>query len=168
MTNTMFGSADELLKHLITALPPSRAKADDLFRNFQQSGYVARQEAVGLTVMPKFLGANLYAVLGEGSTDSPGQTQVVMLSHPSFSDDEFDRWVEIVQAWSAGLDVRTRTAFSRMIRDKAKVEDGIPLNVLHREMPATLLLSYRRPRDFVIVIDPIPGKRKIYATRNIG
>ena len=167
MTNTMFASADELLRHLITALPPSRAKADELFRTFQQSGYVARQEPVGLTVMPKLLGANFYVVIAEGS-DAPGQTQVVMLSHPSFSDDEFDRWVEIVQSWSAGLDVRTKTAFSRMIREKPKVEDGIPLSVLHKDMPATLLLSYRRPRDFVIVIDPIPGKRKIYSTRNIG
>ena len=168
MTNTMFGSADELLRHLITALPPSRAKAEELFRNFQESGYIARQEAVGLTVMPKLLGANFYVVIAEGAADAPGQTQVVMLSHPSFSDDEFDRWVDVVQAWSASLDIRTRTAFSRMIRDKAKVEDGIPLNVLHKDMPATLLLSYRRPRDFVIVIDPIPGKRKIYSTRNIG
>jgi hypothetical protein len=168
MTDTMFATPDELMKHLITALPPSRAKADDLFRNFQQSGYIARQEPVGLTVMSKLLGANLYVVLGEGSNDAPGQTQVVMLSHPSFGDDEFDSSVEVVQTWSAGLDIRTRTAFSRKIRELARVEDGIPLNVLHREMPAKLLFSYRRPRDFVIVIDPLPGKRRIYATRNIG
>ena len=50
-----------------------------------------------------------------------------------------------------------------------KVEDGIPLSKLHKDMPASLLFSYRRPGDFVIVIDPpAAGKRKIYTTKGIG
>jgi hypothetical protein len=169
MANTMFGTSEELLRHLVTTLPPGRAKAAELYESFREFGYVARQEFIGITVMPKMLGANVWVTLGEGSADAPGHTQVVMLSSPAFTDDEYDSWVEIVQAWSAGLNVQTKAAFSRMIRDLKKVEDGIPLPKLHKEMPASLLFSYRRRGDFVIVIDPpAAGKRKIYTTKNIG
>ena len=169
MANTMFGSSEELLRHLVTALPPSRARSAQLFDSFKECGYVARQEFIGITVMPKMLGANVYVTLGEGSADAPGHTQVVMLSHPSFTDDEYDSWVEVVQAWVAGLDAQTKTAFSRMIRDLKRVEDGIPLTKLHKDMPDSLLFSYRRRGDFVIVIDPpAVGQRKIYTTKNIG
>ena len=164
----MFASPDELLKHLVTVLPPSRSKADELFRNFQEWGYVARQEFIGMTVMPKMMGANLYVVLGEGAADAPGQTQVVMLSSPFLNEDEFDSWVDVVRAWAVGLDVRTKTAFSRMIRELPKVEDGIPLHRLHKELPSTLLFSYARRSDYVIVIHSPGGKRKIFATKNIG
>ena len=169
MANTMFGSSDELLRHLVTALPPSRAKAAELFESFKEFAYVARQEFIGITVMPKMLSANLWVTLGKGSAEAPGHTQVVMLSNPSFTDDEYDSWVEIVQGWAAGLNAQTKAAFSRMIRDLKKVEDGIPPPKLHKEMPASLLFSYRRRGDFVIVIDPpVAGQRKIYSTRNIG
>ena len=92
MTNTVFASADELLGHLVTGSPPSRSKADALFRSFQEWGYVARQEFIGLTVMPKMMGANLYVVLGEGVPGGTGQTQVAMLSSRFLNDEEFHSW----------------------------------------------------------------------------
>ena len=99
MANTMFGSSEELLRHLVTALPPSRAKSAELFESFRESGYVARQENIGLTVTARLWGGNLYGVLAELSPDAPGRVQVVMVSHPSLSDDEFDTWVDVVRQW---------------------------------------------------------------------
>lgn len=169
MANTMFGSSEELLRHLVTALPPSRTKSAELFESFRESGYVARQENIGLTVTARLWGGNLYGVLAELSPGAPGRVQVVMVSHPSLSDDEFDTWVDVVRQWAAALSPQTSDAFSREIKVMRKVEDGIPLSKLHKDMPASLLFSYRRPGDFVIVIDPpAAGQRKIYTTKGIG
>ena len=169
MANTMFASPDELLRHLITALPPSRAKGEDLFRDFQQAGYVGRQENTGLTVSPRLWGGNVYGALTEVSADAPGRVQVVMISHPSISDDEFDNWVQVVQGWATGLTPRAISAWASEIKLMKRVEDGIPLSRLHKDMPLALLFSYRRKGDYVIVIDPpAPAIRKIYATRDIG
>jgi hypothetical protein len=169
MVNTMFGSPEELLRHLVTPLPPSRAKAAELYESFREFGYVARQENTGLTISPRLWGGNLYGALTEVSAEAPGRVPVVMISDASLSDDEFDNWVGIVQGWAAGLPPQTSRAYSSEIKLMQRVEDGIPLPKLHKEMPASLLFSYRRRGDFVIVIDPpTAGKRKIYTTKNIG
>jgi hypothetical protein len=149
-------------------LPLRKERGEELFQAFRQSGHVARQENVGMTVMPKLI-LSPYSVMAEGSPDAPGHTQVVMLSHPSMSEDEFDGWVEVVRTWSGAMSVTTRVAFSRMIRELKSVENGIPLTVLHKDMPPALLFSYRRSGDFVIVVDSWSGaKRKIYTSKNIG
>jgi hypothetical protein len=169
MANSMFATPEQFMNHVVTALPASKTRAAELFEGFQQYGYIARQEDVGISVVPKGLGINLYAVLAEGAKGVYGFVPVVMLSHPSMSDDEFDSWVDVVQAWSAGLPAATMTAYSREIKIQKKVEDGIPATYLNKSLPPSLLLSYRRPGDFVIVIDPAPGgRRSIFTTKNIG
>jgi hypothetical protein len=169
MVNTLFATREDFLRHVVTPLPLSRARSADLFQAFQESGHTARQENIGITIMPKLMGTNVYIALAEGAVDAYGQVQVVMLSHPSFSDDEYDSWVDVVREWSAAISLESRVAYSRKIRLLKKVEDGIPLNVLHRDMPASLLFTYRRPGDFVMVVDPpLKNKRKIYTTKNIG
>jgi len=169
MANSMFSTARELVSHLNTALPVSQARGEELFREFQTSGYIGRQENTGLTISPKLWGGNLAGVLSEVSADAPGRVKVVMISNPVFSDDEFDHWVGVVQTWSAGFSDQTRGAWAREIKLMKHVDDGIPLSALHKQMPVNLLFSYRRSGDFVIVIDPpVPGKRRIFATKNIG
>jgi hypothetical protein len=116
MANSMFANAREFVSHLNTALPISQARGDDLFREFQSSGYIARQENTGLTISPKLWGGNLAGALTEVSADAPGRIKVVMISNPSFSDDDFDHWVGVVQTWSAGLPDQTRGAFAREIK----------------------------------------------------
>jgi hypothetical protein len=169
MANTLFANQEELLSHLVSLLPVSQARGAGLFRDFQESGYLARQENTGITVVPKLWGGTVWATISEGATDAHGHVQVVMLSHPSLDDDEFDSWVGVVQGWAANLPPQAQGAISRKIRLLKHVEHGIPLTVLHDGMPAGLLLSYRRPADFVLVIDsPVEGRRRIYTTKGIG
>lgn len=169
MANTLFATADEFLDHVVLALPPSRARAESLFGAFRQNGYVARQDEVGITVIPRGLGVTWYAALAEGSRTASGFVPVVMLSNPSLSDEEYDSWVDVVRDWSAALPPAAMTAYSREIKIQKHVDDGIPLTFLNKSLPPSLLMSYRRPGDFVIVIDPGPnGKRSIFTTKNIG
>ena len=169
MTNTLFTDREHLLSHLITPLPLSRSKGEKLFADFQESGYVARQEDTGLSISPRLWGGNMAGAMTEMSEDAPGRVPVVMTSHPSFSDDEFDNWVEVVRGWVAALPSQTRAAYSREIKLMKEVDHGIPLNSLHKDMPAALLFSYRRPGGYVIIVEPpAPASRRIYTTRNIG
>jgi hypothetical protein len=169
VTRGIFADRDDFVDHLNTALFFSQARADEYFADFEDFGYIARQENTGLSVSPKLWGGNLAGALTEVSADAVGRVQVVMLSHPILTDDEYDHWVEVVQGWASGLPDQTRGAYAREIKLMKHVQDGIPLNVLHKEMPSNLLLSYRRPGDFVIVIDPpSPDKRKIFTAKNIG
>ena len=169
MANSVFADREQLLSHLITLLPLSRSQSEKLFADFQEAGYIARQEDTGLTISPRLWGGNMAGALTEISEDAPGRVPVVMISHPSLSDDEFDNWVEIVKSWAAALPSGTRAAFSREIKVMKKVDHGIPLTALHKDMPASLLFSYRRPGGYVIVVDPPDrASRKIYTTRNIG
>jgi hypothetical protein len=92
-----------------------------------------------------------------------------LLSHPTLSDDEFDSWVEVLSNWVASFDLDTRGAISRKIREQKAVDRGVPATVLHKDIPASLLLSFSRPSDFVVVFDtPADRKRRIYTTKGIG
>jgi hypothetical protein len=169
MTNSMFATPDALMQHIVTALPPTRARAEALFDAFQRNGYIARQEDVGIAIVPTGLGINLYAALAEGSNDAPGFVRVVMLSHPSLTDDEFDSWTETVQGWTASLPAATMTAYAREIKVQKRMDDGIPITFLNKSLPSSVLIAYRRRGDYVIVIDPGPdGRRSIFTTKNIG
>lgn len=172
MADTPFKTREEFFSHVVNPLPLTRAKGDELFHSFQESGYLARQEAIGMTVLPKFsVGsrAGVLRLMTEGEADALDGLHIVLLSHPSFSDDEFDSWVEIVQRWVVGLPGASRVAISRKIRQMKNVEDGVPLAMLSAGIPSELLITYRRGAEWVAVFD-LPGKRqrKIWATKNIG
>ncbi|CAD6003096.1 hypothetical protein [Agreia sp. COWG] len=169
MVNSLFATSDEFHAHVILPRPLVGEARDRLFEDFSRRGYLARQEATGVSVIAKFFTANFYAALTEGAADAPFHVGVVMLGHPTLSDEEFDSWVDIVQSWSAALPPRTAVAISRKIRQLRHVDRGVPLTILHKGMPEQILLSYRRPSDFVAVIEPEgTGLRSIYATKNIG
>jgi hypothetical protein len=169
MPNTMFASREEFLRHIVNPLPLSQGRGDELFRAFQDFGYLARQEEIGLSVLPVLAGGSLWGLPNEGIVDAPGQLKVVMLSHPSLTDDDYDSWVEIMRGWAAGLTHPVRVALSRKFRALNNVEHGVGAHVLHEGIPRGLLLSYQRPNDFVIVVDrPGKNKRRVYTTREIG
>lgn len=172
MANTLFASREEFLNHVLSPVPLSRARGEELFRSFAESGYLARQEDIGMTVLPKFaIGTMAGAMrqMTEGAADAINGLQVVLLSHPAFTEDEFDSWVAIVHGWAAELPIATKAAISRKIRLMKNVEDGVPLATLSAGLPPELLISFRRPVEWVMVFD-LPGKnrRKIWATKNIG
>ena len=172
MPNQIFSSVDHFLEHAISPLPLTRNRADELFRRFGVCGHMSRQEPIGLTVLPKFaLGTDtgLLRLMTEGAADAANGIQLVLLSHPSMTDDEFDSWVKIVRDWADALPIATRAAISRKIRDTKGMEGGVPLTILSAGMPPALLLSYRRVGEWVMVFDsPIENKRRIWATKNIG
>jgi hypothetical protein len=168
MASSLFADAADFVAHVNTALPISKPRGEQLFRDFQAWGHIARQEDTGLTVSPKLWGGNLAGALTEVSANAPGRVPVVMLSSPEFDDAEFDRWAQIVQTWAAGLPDQTRGAFAREIKVMKHVDDGIPLSVLHKDMPSSLLFTYRRAGDFVIVIEAPGSKRRILTTKGIG
>jgi len=171
MPNTMFASLDHFLEHVVSPLPLTRGRGEELYRWFGDSGHLSRQEEIGITVLPKFAltGFGALHLMTEGAADATNGVQLVLLSPPSMPDDEFDSWVEIVRGWAAALPNATRAAISRKIRQTTRVEDGVPLSILSAGMPETLLLSYRRNSEWVMVFDsPVKNERKIWATKNIG
>jgi len=172
MPNTMFSSLDHFLEHAVSPLPLTRRRADELFRWFGESGHLSRQEEIGITVLPKFAlgtGAGVLRLMTEGAADAINGIQLVLLSPPTMPDDEFDSWVEVVRGWAVALPVATRAAISRKIRETKGVEDGVPLSILSAGMPESLLLSYRRNAEWVMVFDsPVKNKRKIWVTKNVG
>ncbi|NEM92162.1 hypothetical protein [Galbitalea soli] len=166
MANTLFASRDQFFDHIVTPLPLSGGGKDALFTEFREHGYLARQEAVGLTVLPRGI---FYGVFAEGDPGLGGQVQVVLLSNPALTDDVFDGWVEVLQQWTASFDLDLRGAMSRKVRDLKAVDRGVPANLLHKDIPLSFLLSYSRRSDFVMVIDPpSDSQRRIYTTKGIG
>ncbi|NQX27761.1 hypothetical protein HQQ81_10455 [Microbacteriaceae bacterium VKM Ac-2854] len=142
-----------------------------LYEQFRASGYLARQETTGVTVLPKFgmLMGGVFSLMPEGQADAPGQLPVVLLSKPSTADDEFETLAETVRRWSAELAPATRRAISNKIRDLKGVDHGVPATELSAALPAELLVSYRRKGDYVVVIDSEKkGHRRILQTRGIG
>ena len=171
MVNTLFASRETFLQHANNPLPLSESRGEKWFQLFRESGYLARQETIGLTVIPKFaIGteAGLLRQMTEGAGDAINGMQVVVLSHPSIDDDEFDEWVGILRSWAENLPPHTRGAVSRKIRELKNVEAGRSLSELSSGMPEGLLFSYQRPTEWVMVFDPSEGKRTIWATKNIG
>jgi hypothetical protein len=172
MANTIFASVDQFLEHVVSPLPLTRSRSEELFRWFGDSGHLSRQEEIGITVLPKFaLGTDtgVLRLMTEGAADATNGIQLVLLSPPSMPEEEFDSWVEVVRGWALALPVATRAAISRKIRETKRVEDGVPLSILSAGMPESLLLSYRRNCEWVMVFDsPVKNKRKIWATKNIG
>ena len=171
MVNTLFATREDFLRHAVNPLPLSAASGEKWFRLFRDWGYLARQEAIGLTVIPQFAvatGAGLLRQMTEGAADAIDGIQVVVLSHPSIDDDEFDEWVGVLRDWTDGLAPTTRGAMSRKIRGSRNVETGRPLTELSSAMPGGLLFSYQRPSEWAMVFDPWGGKRTIWSTKNIG
>lgn len=172
MANSIFGSREHFLEHAVSPLPMTQARSEELFQWFRESGHLSRQENIGLTVIPKFAigtGAGVLRLMTEGADDAVNGIQVVLLSHPAMTDEEFDSWADIVRGWAAALPVATKAAISRKIRETKRVEDGVPLALLSAGLPDELLLSYRRNTEWVMVFDsPIKNQRKIWATKNIG
>jgi hypothetical protein len=169
MANTLFANRDLFMGHVISPLPLTDSGKEKLFQEFQEHGYVARQEYIGITVMSSLAGGNVWGLFNEGNPDQPNQVKVVLLSHPSLTDEEYDSWVEVLSNWAAAFDLDTRGAISRKIRNLKAVDRGVSATELHKSIPASLLISFARTSDFVMVIDPKSDrKRRIYATRNIG
>ena len=171
MVNTLFATREDFLRHAVNPLPLSAATGEKWFRLFREWGYLARQETIGLTVIPKFAigtGAGLLRQMTEGAADAINGMQVVVLSHPSIDDDEFDEWVDILRGWADALPPATRGAISRKIRESRNVEAGRALTELSNAMPAGLLFSYQRASEWAMVFDPWGGKRTIWATKGIG
>jgi hypothetical protein len=169
MANSLFATSDAFYDHVIAPRPVSQAARDAVLDEFTQRGYLARQEPIGISVIAKFMLGNIFTALSEGAAEAPGHVQVVMLGHPTIADEEFDSWVDVVQSWSRELPARTHVALSRKIRRLPHVERGVPLSILHEGLPGQLLLSYRRPGDFVAVIEGASSvPRSIYSTKNIG
>jgi hypothetical protein len=169
MANTLFANRDVFMKHVISPVPLTDRGKDKLFREFQENGYVARQEYIGITVMPSLAGGNAWGMFSEGNPDQPNQVKVVLISHPSLPDDEYDSWVDLLCNWAASFDLDTRGAISRKIRALKAVDRGVSATVLHKDIPASLLISFSRPSDFVMVFDWKTDRgRRIYATKNIG
>jgi hypothetical protein len=171
MVNTMFASRAEFLRHANNPLPLSEARGEKWFQLFRESGYLARQEPIGLTVIPKFaIGteAGLFRQMTEGASDAINGLQVVVLSHPSIDDDAFDEWVDILRSWAQNLPVPTRGAMSRKIREMKRVDAGRSLSELSSGVPQELLFTYERRTEWVMVFDPSEGERSIWATKDIG
>jgi hypothetical protein len=169
MANSIFANRDQLLAHVITPIPLTDRGKTEFFEDFRQHGYIARQEYIGITVMPSLAGGSLWGFINEGNPEQPNQVKVVVLSHPTLTDDEFDNWVQVIRNWAASLDLDTLGAVSRTIRGQKAVDRGVSATHLNKDIPAALLLSYRRPSDFVMVVDtPTARKRRIYSTRDIG
>ncbi|SMG32568.1 hypothetical protein [Agreia pratensis] len=169
MATSLFSTSDDFFTHVIAPRPLTLAARDAVLDDFSHRGYIARQEPTGISVISKFMIGNIYTALSEGAADAPGHVQVVMIAHPTQTDDEFDSWVDVVQSWSAALPARTQVAISRKIRQLKHVERGVPLSILHDGLPDQILLSYRRPSEFVAVIEgDSTSHRSIYATKGIG
>jgi hypothetical protein len=165
----MFADEAEFLSHIISPTPLVGGRAAELFQRFQESGYLAIQEDTGITVAPKLAGGNLWNLALEDNSEAYGRVKVVMLSHPSVTDEEFESWLTVVRDWHSALSIEGKAAVGRKIARLKNVEAGVALDVLSGGMPSGLLLSYRRSRDFVIVIESgLKGKRAVYTTKGIG
>jgi hypothetical protein len=171
MVNTLFSSREEFLQHAVNPLPLSAARGEKWFQLFRESGYLARQEPIGLTVLPKFAvgtDTGLLRQMTEGAADAINGIQVVVLSQPSMDDEAFDDWVDVLRTWAGDLPPAKRGALSRKIRQMKRVEEGLPLSELSSGMPEQLLFSYQRHTEWVMVFDPADGDRTIWATKGIG
>jgi hypothetical protein len=171
MVNTMFSSREHFLQHAVNPLPLSAARGERWFQLFRESGYLARQETIGLTVLPKFAvgtDTGMLRLMTEGAADAINGIQVVVLSNPSMDDDAFDDWVDVLRTWAEDLPSAKRGAMSRKIRQMKRVEAGRPLSDLSSGMPGGLFFSYQRSTEWVMVFDPADGDRAIWATRDIG
>jgi hypothetical protein len=169
MVNTMFADEKEFLRHIISPTPLVGGRREELFHRFQESGYLALQEDTGITVAPKLAGGNLWNIALEGNSEANGRMNVVLLSHPSVTDEEFESWLNVVRDWYSALSIEGKAAVGRKIARLKDVEAGVSLDVLSKGMPSGLLISYRRSRDFVIVVESgLKGKRAIYTTKGIG
>ena len=165
----MFASREQFFEHVVTPLPLTDGGKDKLFAEFCENGYLARQEYIGITVMPALAGGNAWGLVNEGNPDQPGQVKVVLLSHPTLPDAKFDSWVDVLRDWAASFTPDTRGAISRKIRQLKGVDRGVPATALHKDIPTPLLLSYGRPSDYVMVFDSATDrKRRIYTTKGIG
>jgi hypothetical protein len=169
VANSIFATSDQFFEHVITPLPVVGGGREKLFREFSDHGYLARQEFVGITVMPSLAGGNVWGLVNEGNPEQPNQVKVVLLSHPAHSDEDFDNWVDVLRNWVASFDLDTRLAVSRKIRQEKAPDRGLPGTTLHKDVPPEFLVSFGRPSDFVMVFDdPSARKRKIYPTKGIG
>lgn len=168
MANAMFADRREFLAHVATGLMSAR-RADQLFERFENFGSISRQERTGLSVGTD---ANSGSWVGDVSVQlaaSPYRTQVVVVSNAFVTEAEFDKWADVVRQWSASISDAARGAWAREIKNMKKVNNGIPLSVLHKGMPSNLYFTYPRASEYVAVIDPPDGgKREIFATKGIG
>jgi hypothetical protein len=169
MPNNTFADRADFLDHIVLPLGFPSSRGADLYRAFWETGYVASQDEIGIGVKPRLQTSGMNTALVEGDPNVAGHHRAVMLSNPAMSVEEYDRWAGIVRNWVAGLSFEVRRAYSRKIRLERNVEDGIPLQILNDAIPAELLLTFRRPADFVIVIEKgLKRKRAIYSTKGIG
>jgi hypothetical protein len=170
MSTNPFASREDFMSHVITPFPMSRARSEKFYAEFQQFGYVAMQGDMGLTASARLGGGNFTAAaLGESSNEAQGRIPIVLLSNPVVGDEEFFRWADIVRAWVEALTPDATGAYMRKISVMKKIDRGIPLSALHKDMPDNLLFSYRRLGSFVIIVDSgAGGKRTIYTTKGIG
>lgn len=162
----MFPTLESFTAHVVAV-----GGAEEKYRAFCESGYLARQERIGISVLPKFgeFHAPLYNALAGSDDDAPGQVPVVLLSGPTVEEAEFDSLVSTMRDWSRGLGATARRAFGEKLRRSRGIDDGIPATALHAGLPAHLLITYlRRSCDYVAVIETGSRGRRVMATRDIG
>jgi hypothetical protein len=165
-----FTDCDDFMSHVITPFPMSKGRSEKFYGEFLRSGYVAIQSETGLPVGAALWGADyVREPVPESRAEPKHFESLVMLSHPSMTDDEYFGWVEIVRSWLQSLPQRTVTAYLRKIEDMKYLDRGIPLRALNESLPAQLLFTYPRLSEHVIVIDPLTrSKRTIYTTKGLG
>lgn len=168
MTTGIFADRSDFLSHL-HALPMSQSRADKLFARFEAYGTVSAQENTGLSVSSDPKGGSIAGELSVAAAAGSRRMQVVMIRSYATTEEVFESWVGVVRQWSTEITDAARGAWAREIKNMKKVNDGIPLSVLHRGLPSNLYFTYRRPSEYVVLIDPPSrGLREIFATKDIG
>ena len=114
-----------------------------LFERFQQRGYIARQEELGLSLK----------IAGERSTES-----LTALSSPELGEERFTYEVEALRAALANTPPKELKPVTKKLAKTELRGSGIEANTIFSAAPEGFVLSTKRPGEHLVVVRPEPGK----------
>lgn len=126
---------------IVVYLLGRKSRGANLFNDFQQRGWVARQFNTGLKVK-----------IDRNTID------VAISSHPSVPDQDYNNIVSGFMHYVANLDPKAQKALSTTAR-KAGVAQGVSASALDPNLPAVFTAAPPQGKtEFVVVIPPANGK----------